>query len=316
MVKHDNAAVERVAARNRKLAMVGAFLVFLIGWYHTGLGLANFDILGGKYGAFAIATVILIFMVIAYSSAVHGALRGLVIYGFLALITFACNLNSFYPSYRADALIRDELRDHRVRLGELKEWASSRFVDVEAKVLRAKSEKLSDEWVAQCKRHGTGPGTAEINRRLEDLLDTKITTLDYRSDEIEKCDDDYPKLAKAGLDSKLIKNKVLDRENVINDVNDIYTVYDNKIESSLKDKQPLKSVPNYVDQLVQDRTNICNQAAGILQENTTDKTQAATELINTPCSAGNTSPNKEIGGFSHTFRSIWSTLPDGGTILV
>ncbi len=64
--------------KNQKLAMAAATICFLIGWFHTGQGLANYRVLGTEYGGFILATGLLIIMILAYNKAIKGSKVGLV----------------------------------------------------------------------------------------------------------------------------------------------------------------------------------------------------------------------------------------------
>lgn len=307
---------EQMESRNKKLAIAAACIAFLIGWYHTGQGLEGYKILGGWYGGYVIATMILIMMIIAYSTAVYGAGKGLLIYCILALITFACNLNSFYPNYRADALIRDELRQHRNGLGELREWVSTKFLDPEAEELKATVANLRKQLVEQCNQGGTGPGTNEILRRLEAALGREITRIRYTADEAQMCGERYGQIIDEALNAKLVEDKYLDKEKITRYSAEVYDIYDPKIETSLKDKTAFVKVPSYVEQLVEDRNSICNSIEEISKREPQQPVEDSDEPEREPCDVMAVSANKDINTFSHTFRSIWETLSDGGTLFI
>lgn len=298
--------------RNQRLALVAASIGFLIGWYATGHGLAKYGFLGTEYGGYVLATALLLLMILSYRVAIRGTNKaGLVFYIVCAIGTFLCNLNSFYPSYRADALIRQELRTHRTKLADLRESVKSRFVDVQLDKLAADVRSKSLQVQEQVRQRGLGPRAEDDLKQIEALLGTTLTRLKYGSTQAEHdvIAMKYRELIEAALLARLKENRYLDKLDGIRNAEEYYDVFSKKVDESLSDRTDLKTVPPYVEDLIKGYGDTCQRAAAL----------AAAENLKKPfgaCDASYASPNGELGTFSHTFRSAWNTRTDGGTLAV
>ena len=302
--------------KNQKLAMGAATICFLIGWFHTGQGLANYRVLGTEYGGFVLATGVLCIMVLAYNKAIKGSLVGLGFYLLCAIITFICNLNSFYPNYRANSLIREELREHRTNLGELRESIKTQFQDVQLNALADSVRSKSKQLQAQCRQRGFGPLTEEALKSIEAELGRRITRLRLGTTQVEweRCAEQYEVIIEDELKAKLRENRYLDKLEDIRYAEDYYVLYSGKIDATLADRTELKRVPDYVEELVKGYRDSCRKATALIASEGKGQAKPANASDETPlCDQAYASPNVELGTFSHTFKSIWATRGDGGT---
>jgi hypothetical protein len=199
--------------RNQRVALAAATICFLIGWYATGHGLAKYRLLGTEYGGYVLATGLLLLMVLAYRLAIRGSKVGLTFYIVFAAVTFLCNLNSFYPNYRANALIREELRDHRTKLADLRESVKARFIDVQLDKLAADVRSKSRQVQEQIRQRGLGPRAEDDLKQIEALLGRQLTRLKYGSTQAEHdaVAEKYSEIIETELRAKLKENRYLDK---------------------------------------------------------------------------------------------------------
>ena len=300
--------------RYQKLGVVAATCCFLIGFWHTGIGLAPYRLLSSEYGGFFVAFMVVLLMVLAYNKAVHGSVTGLWIYIVCALVTFACNLNSFYPNYRGDALIREELREHRAKLVDLKEAVATHFKDVKLDGLASDVEAKSRQLSEQIKQRGFGPRAEEDLRRIEAALGRPLGTitrlkLGKTESEWENIAKQYELFIEGELKTVLTENRYIDKRDLMRMADDYLEVFSRKIDESLNLKFVFIRPPPYVEDLVKGYRETCKKAVSLAQASDKAKPFEA-------CSQSYSSPNVEIGTFSHTFRSAWNTRTDGGTITI
>jgi hypothetical protein len=94
------------------IVQLGAWLlsliVFIVGFWHTHLGLKEMRPFGSEYGSIAIAGIILLLLLITYWFAVNGKKMALIFYIICGLFFFVFNLNYFYPAYMGRTLIKEE----------------------------------------------------------------------------------------------------------------------------------------------------------------------------------------------------------------
>jgi hypothetical protein len=81
---------------------------FIIGFWHAHLGLKQFGFLSSEYGSFVIAGLILMVLIVAYNRAMIGVKSAIYFYLLCALFMFIFNLNSFYPTYLGEKLIKED----------------------------------------------------------------------------------------------------------------------------------------------------------------------------------------------------------------
>lgn len=85
-----------------------SFIVFLIGFYHSHLGLKGMRPFDLEYGSFIVAGSFLLFILISYSMAVSGRKYALLFYILGGCAFFIFNLNYFYPTDLGRQLIKEE----------------------------------------------------------------------------------------------------------------------------------------------------------------------------------------------------------------
>ena len=81
---------------------------FAVGFWHAHLGLRQFGFLSSQYGSFVIAGLILMVLIVAYNRAMIGVKSAIYFYLICALFMFIFNMNSFYPTYLGEKLIKED----------------------------------------------------------------------------------------------------------------------------------------------------------------------------------------------------------------
>lgn len=89
-------------------AWVLSFIAFLVGFWHTHLGLKEMRPFDSEYGSLLISAIILLLILISYNIAVNGRKLALLFYIIGGLFFFIFNLNFFYPSYLGRQLVKEE----------------------------------------------------------------------------------------------------------------------------------------------------------------------------------------------------------------
>ena len=104
-----------------------SFIVFMIGFWHTHLGLKQMNVFGSEYGSIAVAGIVLILLVISYWYAINGRSIALYFYVICGFVFFVSNLNYFYPAYEGRNLLNEEALLIRNRINEFADSAGKYF---------------------------------------------------------------------------------------------------------------------------------------------------------------------------------------------
>ncbi len=91
-------------------AWVLSLIVFVVGFWHSHLGLKSFNLFNSEYGSLAVAGIVLLLILLSYNLAVNGKKSAFYFYIFGGLLFFTFNLNFFYPSYLSDKLVKEEAK--------------------------------------------------------------------------------------------------------------------------------------------------------------------------------------------------------------
>jgi hypothetical protein len=308
----------------QRIALVAATLCFLVGWFHVGQGLRAYNFLGSQYGAWVFATIILLIMIISYDRAVKGSTSGFLFYLMCALVTFIGNLNSFYPSYRAGELIREELQTHRTQTGVLREQIGKVFSDPQLESFKRDVENQIAQLDKQLTDGGLGEQSKRVIATLEDRLETKVTLLGGRTypqnpEGWARLGSDYRGFFEQALTVYLTKrNYGLDIDSLIRDSRTFADDFSKQIDSRLKSNEPLTAVPKFVDQIVKTYIDLCTRATQLQSTRPKQTGGVPTEdSAEAPiCDANYKSTNSNLGKFTHTFSSAWKTLSSGDTLTV
>lgn len=102
-----------------------SFIVFLVGFWHSHLGLKEMRPFDSEYGSLIIATIILLLVLISYYIALNGKKLAILFYIIGGLLFFIFNLNYFYPSYLGRKLINEEADFIKEKLDTEKNYLNS-----------------------------------------------------------------------------------------------------------------------------------------------------------------------------------------------
>jgi hypothetical protein len=85
-----------------------SIIVFIVGFWHSHLGLVETRPFESEYGSLLVAGIFLLLILISYNLAVNGKKIALIFYIIGGIFFFIFNLNYFYPSYLGRKLINEE----------------------------------------------------------------------------------------------------------------------------------------------------------------------------------------------------------------
>ena len=154
-----------------------SFIVFLVGFWHSHLGLIEMRPFESEYGSLIVAGIFLLLILISYNIAINGKKSALIFYIVGGFFFFIFNLNYFYPSYLGRKLINEEtdqiketLTIQRNNLNSVSKKAETKYQKIVDGLIQIKSQILKEIEV----RGGFG---VEANKRLNEfnqITDSKI----------------------------------------------------------------------------------------------------------------------------------------------
>lgn len=124
-----------------------SFIVFMIGFWHTHLGLKQMNVFGSEYGSVAVAAIVLFLLVISYWYAINGRSIALYFYIICGFVFFISNLNYFYPAYEGRNLLNEEALLIRNRINEFADSAGQYLKFHSQKEFYEKYQKLQEDKV-------------------------------------------------------------------------------------------------------------------------------------------------------------------------
>lgn len=154
-------------------AWILSAIVFAVGFWHTHLGLKEMKPFGSEWGGLAIASIVLLLLLITYWFAVNGKKLALIFYLLCGVVFFVCNLNYFYPSYMARTLIKEEaaaIKDTILNYSTSNPWRSESIESILA--LRA----LKSDILKQI-RENDGQGSIALGQldKFNNIAGSEIT---------------------------------------------------------------------------------------------------------------------------------------------
>lgn len=293
-----------------------SFIVFLVGFWHSHLGLIEMRPFESEYGSLIVAGIFLLLILISYNIAINGKKSALIFYIVGGFFFFIFNLNYFYPSYLGRKLINEEtdqiketLTIQKSKLNSISQIKENEYIKILENLTEFKTNILSE--IAE--RGGFGP---RANRNLNEIR--KLTGSELTGEfRIKKNPDDIIKLYQ-DWDQKL--------DNVImnyvaktipgDDKNKLEIVYANKeLEKFYEKYNPiLDSIANddkrvYLDSLKFDNY-VPNKQIKTLKL-VVDKINQIDIRVNTalnkpqpPIYSKENPKSKHIGKFEHTLASV------------
>jgi len=291
----------------KALGWVVSGLCFIVGFYHTGLGLSEFQIFSSTYGSFFVSFVVLACLVMAYKRAIDGSEIGLTFYMFFALVNLICNFNYFYPSYMADSLVRSEIANDKKSFSQLSEEIRANFLDSKLDGFAKTVEEKSKEVQAQIRAGGLGPKADKDLQDIEGLLNKRITRIKSGANQQawDKTAEEYGRLIGDMLNAKLMENDYGSKHDLVRDAEQLKDLLFRKLDKLTDSSVSITVIPVEVKDLVGKYRDLCVRA---------------NRLSNPPngflCDPYFYSENADLYKFSHTFRSAVHHLNEAGTWMI
>lgn len=128
-----------------------SFVAFIVGFWHSHLGLIEMRPFDSEYGSLLIAGIVLLLILISYNIAVNGRKIALAFYVIGGFVFFVFNLNYFYPSYLGRKLINEEtdqiketLTVQKNKLNSISQVKQSEYVNVLNNLIEIKDNILTE----------------------------------------------------------------------------------------------------------------------------------------------------------------------------
>lgn len=128
-----------------------SLVTFIVGFWHSHLGLKDMRPFGNEYGSLIVAGIVLLLILISYNIAVNGRKLALIFYIFGGVVFFTFNLNYFYPSYLGRKLINEEtdyinevFTTQRNKLSSIAQVKRTEYVDIVNNLVEIKQNILSE----------------------------------------------------------------------------------------------------------------------------------------------------------------------------
>lgn len=295
-------------------------IFFLIGFYHTGMGLQQYNILGWQYGSFILAFGILLMILLAYSKAIKGLKIALALYLFFALVNFICNLNSLYPNEMTNILFLEELQNKKEEIESLTSRVKTASYSITESEVRKDIASEINSLTAQIRDRGYSSKSQEIVRRIESKLglnpgDITDLTRGETNHDWELRADNYKEIINKFLDAYLEKKK----NNSDNPIVTIMTKMESKYITQINNQIKLLSGQG---NLIKNDSLFSTTKQLLI--NVTNDLNSNCAAINAIVAKSNKNfkcenyqfKNADMFRFSHTFKSIFSHLNNTGTWLV
>ncbi len=128
-----------------------SFIAFIVGFWHSHLGLKEMRPFDSEYGSLLIAGIVLLLVLISYNIAVNGRKIALAFYVIGGFVFFVFNLNYFYPSYLGRKLINEEtdqinqaLTLQKNRLNAISQVTKNEYINTLNNLLEIKQNILTE----------------------------------------------------------------------------------------------------------------------------------------------------------------------------
>ena len=271
-----------------------SLITFIVGFWHTHLGLKQIHFFNSEYGSLAIAGIVLILLLISYWYAINITKWAIVVYIICGSFFFVFNLNYFYPAYLARTLVIDEARVLKDTLQTYANSADKIFKIINGSGVKSFSSDVDNLLIVQAdlekeiRLNGAGPKAQSMidkanavlskdnkpildfsiglyNTKTKQGMDNAITQLTgalaQRIAMLEQ--DDVTGGSSSPIDKNLVKG--------IKDLKDLRSNYTPQLDSIIIDNRPidLESIQNHpqvlvIKKFVQD----LNQACSFINKNT------------------------------------------------
>jgi hypothetical protein len=128
-----------------------SLIAFVVGFWHSHLGLREMRPFESAYGSLLIAAIVLLLVLISYNIAVNGRKIALAFYVIGGFVFFIFNLNYFYPSYLGRKLINEEtnqinevLTKQKNKLNSISQVKKTEYINTLNNLLEIKQNILAE----------------------------------------------------------------------------------------------------------------------------------------------------------------------------
>jgi hypothetical protein len=317
-----------IPVRIQILGWAISLFAFGLGFYHTADGLKSMRPLGTEWGAYVVAGLISMFLLLAYSRAVAGVKIALVFYLVCASFNFIFNLNSFYPRMLGKTLLQEESKSINDSITIHSQMLHNAAQDGGLSIKNLNEiQKKSDEVFYEIeKSKGFGPeAKKDLNEFNQMIVSLGGTAINAGSHQLGKSEAERANIAavfrnlmnqsikslmlgnkKAEVANSLIKNDSIMQELAIRKTQIIKAINANDKRVD-EDTAVFHKQVNQLKDLVQTHDDICNEINTLKfksKENGKEKTLYLTP-INPDTKAELQFPKSiYLGRFNHTLDSV------------
>lgn len=297
-------------------------VTFIIGFWHTHLGLREFRALSSNYGSLVIAGLIVMVIIVAYNRALSGNKSGLYFYLLCATFMFIFNLNSFYPSYLGRKLIKEEaiylndtLQSYANRLNVITGQVATDYI----KDIRFLEDKKSTVLREIRERGGFGPEATRALMEFNTKSGSQISPdrqLMVTTEEREKVANYYDGQMKNAIGLFIVSALSTSEKNALQIYNakvmadSIRNIFTEPLEFVIKDNSRVENIDSVrfrpdikmFSELVTNLDIVVKNAnTAMNNEKFLTKLRDETDQVPLP-------KTQELGRLAHTLSSVWERL--------
>ena len=298
-----------------------SLIVFVVGFWHTHLGMKEMRPFGSENGSIAIAGMILLLLLITYWYAISGKKLALVFYIICGLFFFVFNLNYFYPSYMARELVKEEAIAMNDTLQKFTD-KSQGFIKAETQKDLNELTNLKRSLVDEIKfQEGWGPRSTDYLNKFNAIIkgsQKPNTVLGKTQQERNLIADRYEKLLDTQIQKYTSNNSVLGNslvvESGINELKQAQGKYTPLLKKIIEDDHEIP-----LDALIKLRQKGTNHPQILTLSSLRTDMDNATKKINEG-SKRNIYPvlgqaeTRNLGRIKHTLYSVRKRITETDTI--
>ena len=286
-----------------------SLFAFSLGFWHTHLGLREFQALSSTNGSIIISAIILLLLIVAYYRAINGMKSALIFYALCAFFFFIFNINSFYPTYLGRKLIKEEAI---VINDSLQNFTSRINRDFGKEEINKKYNSICDlrDLLKQeiSKQSGFGDRSKDYLNQINAIMGEPYIKPNIRvgqtAEDWNFIANEYTDLINKRLKSFVAENLGVGKVDIIDRINEVDTTFSPELERIIEDnsKVNIDSIRNNpqirtLQQVVTKMDNICSDANKIAEQNENGKKAAV-------CSKYGEVKTQNLGTFAHTISSV------------
>lgn len=301
------------AKKNPPIINLAGWLIslfsFAIGFWHTHLGLRQFEVLSSNYGSLVFSAIILLVLLVSYYRAVNGIKSGFVFYIICALFFFTFNMNSFYPTYLGRKLLQEET----IKINDALQTFASRInreFGKEEVIKKYNSVNDLRDLLEQeiSKQSGFGERSKDYLRQINEILGEPHIKPNIRvgstAEEWNTIAKEYSILVNKRLQSFVVENVGVGKVDIISRINELNSIYVPELANIIEDNSKIdvdsirsNTQIKTLQQLVTKMDNVCIDANKIASQINNDRPKDV-------CNTYGEVESQNLGTFAHTIRSV------------